>query len=62
MGIFAVKGHRFNVPGYRFAARTFIPRLAYAITILHRNHEPAEPDNPEAAEIEKEVAAVAAEN
>ena len=57
-----VKGHRFNVPGYRFAARTFIPRLAYAITILHRNHEPAEPDNPEAAEIEKEVAAVAAEN
>ena len=57
-----VKGHRFNVPGYRFAARTFIPRLAYAITILHRNHEPAEPDSPEAAEIEKEVAAVAAEN
>ncbi len=57
-----VKGHRFNVPGYRFSVRTFIPRLAYAITLLHRNHEPPKSDSPEAAEIENEVDAVAADN
>jgi len=53
---------RFNVRGYRFAVRAFIPRIAYAVTILHRNHEPAEPDTPEIAELDKEIAAVAAAN
>ena len=28
--------HRFNVSGYRFAVRSFIPRIAYALTLLHR--------------------------
>ncbi len=51
---------RFNVREYRFATRTFIPRLAFAVTLLHRRHEPPEPDTPEAAEIAKEIAAVAA--
>src|ERR1035438_4948109 len=32
---------RFNVPGYRFAVHTFIPRIAYAVMLLHRHHEPA---------------------
>jgi len=27
-----------NVGGYRFAVRAFIPRIAYAITLLHRKH------------------------
>ena len=54
------RGRRVNVRAYRFAVHAFIPRIAYAITILHRRHEPAEPDTPELAEIEKEVAAVAA--
>ena len=27
---------------YRFATRTFIPRVAYAVTILHRKQEPVE--------------------
>ena len=51
---------RFNVRGYRFAVRTFIPRIAYAVTLLHRNHEPAEPNTPERAEFEKDVTALAA--
>jgi hypothetical protein len=57
-----VKGRRFNVPGYRFATRTFIPRIAYAVTMLHRRHEPVEPDNPEVQELLKEMDGVSAEN
>jgi hypothetical protein len=53
--------HRFNVPGYRFAVHTFIPRIAYAVTILHRRHEPADPSTPEMQEFVNEVAAVAAD-
>ena len=53
-------GGRFNVGEYRFAVRTFIPRIAFAITVLHRRHEPRAPATPDAAEIEKEVAAMAA--
>jgi len=56
------RGRRFNVRGYRFAVHTLIPRAAYAITLLHRGHEPADPDSPEMAEIDKEVAAVSAQN
>jgi hypothetical protein len=51
---------RFNVRGYRFAVRTFIPRIAFAVTVLHRRHEPPEPDTPEAAAIAKEIATVSA--
>jgi Zinc dependent phospholipase C len=58
----ATKKRRFNVREYRFAVRAFIPRIAYAVTLLHRRHEPAELDTPEKAQIEKEVATVAAEN
>ncbi|MGH9561541.1 MAG: zinc dependent phospholipase C family protein, partial [Terracidiphilus sp.] len=46
-----------NMRAYRFATRTFIPRIAYALTLLHRNQEPPEPDTPDAKEIESEVAA-----
>lgn len=52
---------RINVHGYRFAVRAFIPRIAYAITILRRHHEPSDSDTPEALEIESETARVAAE-
>lgn len=54
--------HRINVGAYRFAVRVFIPRIAYAITLLHRRHEPADPDNAEAQALEKESAAIAAAN
>jgi hypothetical protein len=53
------QGRKFNVRMYRFATRTLIPRVAYAVTLLHRNHEPAEPDTPDAKEIEKEAAEAA---
>jgi hypothetical protein len=56
------RGLRVNVKAYRFAVRAFIPRIAYAVTILHRNHEPADPNTPEALELEQEVARVAREN
>jgi hypothetical protein len=53
---------RFNVRDYRFAVRALIPRIAYAVTLLKRRHEPPEPDTPEVVEMEKEVAAMAKEN
>jgi hypothetical protein len=59
---FSNKRRRFNVRGYRFAVHTFIPRIAYAVTLLHRSHEPADPNTPESLEIQNEVTAVATEN
>jgi len=56
------RGRRVNVGGYRFAVRAFIPRIAYAITLLHRNHEPDDPQSPELAAIEKDIATVSADN
>jgi hypothetical protein len=56
------RGRRINVRAYRFAVRGFIPRIAYAVTLLHRSHEPADPATPEAVEIEKQAAAVNVEN
>jgi hypothetical protein len=55
-------GSRFNIREYRFAVHTFIPRIAYAVTLLHRRHLPPDPDTPDAARIDKEAAAVAAAN
>jgi hypothetical protein len=51
-------GRRINVSGYRFSVRTFIPRVAYAITVLHHQPEPVNTANPE---LEKEIATVAAQ-
>ena len=59
---FSRRGRRFNVRGYRFAVRTFIPRIAYAVTVMHRKHEPNNPNTPDFQEIEKEVAKIDAEN
>ena len=56
------RGRRVNVNAYRFAVRAFIPRIAYALTLLHRRHEPADPDTPEARQLEQEVAQIATEN
>jgi hypothetical protein len=53
---------RFNVSGYRFAVHSFIPRIAYAVTLLHRSHEPAELSSPERVEMDKEVAAIGTAN
>ena len=56
------RGRRLNVGGYRFATRTFIPRIAYAVTILHHSKEPSDPPTAEVAAFRKEVARVSAEN
>jgi hypothetical protein len=53
---------RINTRGYRFAVHTFIPRIAYAVTLLHRRHEPPDPTSPEVIELEKEAAEVAQDN
>lgn len=53
---------RINIRGYRFAVHTFIPRIAYADTLLHGHHEPPDPDSPDVIELEKEAAQVAQEN
>jgi hypothetical protein len=50
------------VGAYRSAVRAFIPRVAGALTILHRKVEPPDPTNAEIVELRREVAAVAAEN
>jgi hypothetical protein len=59
---FSPRKRRFNVGEYRFVVHIFIPRVAYAITLLHRRHEPIEPQTPDAAEIDREVAGVATES
>lgn len=61
-GFYAAREQRINVGAYRFAVRAFIPRIARAITILHRQVEPSDPGTPEILALRKEVAAVAAEN
>ena len=53
---------RINVRGYRYATRTFIPRIAYAVTLLHRSHEPPDSTAPDVVELEKEAAEVAQDN
>ncbi len=53
---------RINVRGFRFAVRSFIPRIAYAITLLHRSHMPADPVGPESQKLDSEVAQIAVEN
>jgi hypothetical protein len=57
------KGHRINVGGYRFAVRGFIPRIAYAVTLLHRKGEPADvATDPDFIRLQTEITAVAQQN
>ena len=51
-----------NVGGYRFAVRAFIPRIAYAITLLHRKHEPTDSTTPEAIALHQEIERMAVQN
>jgi hypothetical protein len=51
---FSGNNGRFNVREYRFAVHAFIPRVAGALSLLHRGHEPADPRTADALEIEKE--------
>ncbi len=56
------RGARVNVSGYRFAVRWFIPRIAYALNVLHRNHEPAEPGTAELLGLQAEIDRISREN
>ncbi len=58
----AGRKRRVNVGAYRFAVHGFIPRIAYATTLLHRNHEPADVDNAELQQLTREIATVAQQN
>jgi hypothetical protein len=49
---------RVNVGGFR----SFIPRIAYALTLLHRSRMPADPTSPDLQKLTDEVAQVAADN
>ena len=61
-GEFQGRHRRFNVSEYRFAVHTFIPRIAYAVTLLRRSHEPPPDTSADAVKLDQMVAAVAAEN
>jgi Zinc dependent phospholipase C len=56
------RSRRINVGGFRFAVRSFVPRVAYALTVLHRSHMPADSMGPELEKLLSEVARVEAEN
>lgn len=58
----AGRGKRINVKGYRFAVRNFIPRVAYAVTLLHRHSEPPVVDSPELQQLTAQITAVAIKN
>lgn len=47
---------RVNVGAYRFAVRGFIPRVARAVTLLHRRHEPDDVTTAEAVALRSEIA------
>ncbi len=49
---------RINVGAYRFAVHRFIPRIAYAVTLLHRRNEPADLNNAEIQQLEREIAVI----
>jgi hypothetical protein len=61
-GFSRFRGRRINVPAYRFATRSFIPRIAYAETLLHRKHEPIEPASKEHDQYDAQVAETAAKD
>jgi hypothetical protein len=58
----ARRAARINVGGYRFSVRKFIPRIAYAVTLLHRKHMPGDVASPEQQRLDAAVARVSQDN
>jgi len=58
----STRHQRINIGGYRFAVHGFIPRIAYAVTILHRRHEVVDVDNADLQKLTREITAVAQAN
>ena len=50
---------RVNIGAYRWAVHGFIPRIAYALTLLHHKHEPIDVTNADVQRLNAEVAAIA---
>ena len=42
--------------------RAFIPRIAYAVTLLHRSKEPPDPTAPDITALHEEIDAMAVRN
>jgi hypothetical protein len=53
---------RTALPGYRFSVRSFLPRIAYAETLLHRGSMPADTPGPELEQMERELKQSAVDN
>ena len=54
---------RVNESEYRWAVHRFIPRIAYATTLLHRKHEPADvASDPDVQRLNREVTAIEQKN
>jgi hypothetical protein len=51
-----------TMTGYRFSVRHFLPRIAYAETVLHRHRMPADVDDAEFDELRKALAQSDLEN
>lgn len=58
----AHRAARINVGGYRFSVHSFIPRIAYAVTILHRKHEPADLPSDEQQRLDAAVTQMSLDN
>jgi hypothetical protein len=56
------RGARINVRAYRFAVHSFIPRIAYALNLLHRRHEPVDLQNADLQQLEAAVRSVEQKN
>jgi hypothetical protein len=56
------RSRRINVRGYRFAVRSFLPRVAYAVTILHRKNPLPDSQSADFLKLQGEAAKVATEN
>ncbi|HUZ95656.1 MAG TPA: zinc dependent phospholipase C family protein [Edaphobacter sp.] len=55
--LYQIIGHRRPVlRGYQFAVRNFLPRIAYAEDILHRNSFPPDDTGPESVTLNKDLA------
>jgi hypothetical protein len=53
--------HRPTMRAYRFAVRSFLPRIAYAETLLYRKRLPPDAPSPALDELNAEIARLAAE-
>jgi hypothetical protein len=48
--------------GYRFSVRHFLPRIAYAETVLHRNRFPPDSDSPDFQKLKADLAQAGLDN